>query len=220
MKKLVIFIVITSFILSGILYSQLPDQVPIHWNAEGVIDDTAHKSFGAFLMPVILAFLLLLYWGIPKIAVFKKNLEKSINAYDGIFLALFSFMFIIHLGTLLIAMGANVRMDQLVFACVVILFYYIGVLLKDVKRNFFMGIRTPWTLSSDYVWKKTHNLGSITFKINAVIIAISIFTPYKVMIILISVFGNVAVLFTYSYLIFSKYNKNELDTKEVKKKKK
>ena len=88
-----------------------------------------------------------------------------------------------------------------------ILLYASGVMVKNAKRNWFAGIRTPWTLSSDIVWDKTHLLGSYLFKGAGILISLSIFLPkFSVWIILISSLGVSLVTVVYSYIVYRQEN--------------
>ncbi|MBU0460967.1 MAG: SdpI family protein, partial [Nanoarchaeota archaeon] len=84
----------------------------------------------------------------------------------------------------------------------------IGHEIKHIKRNFFFGIRTPWALSSDHVWKKTHEFGSIAFKMNAVVILVGgFFERYAFIIFIASVLLNVLVIAVYSYIAYVKHGR-------------
>jgi uncharacterized membrane protein len=84
-----------------------------------------------------------------------------------------------------------------------LLFYYAGVLMSVAKRNWFVGIRTPWTLSSDRVWQKTHRLGAVLFKLVALISLLGILWPaMTIYLILFPVIITTIIVYIYSYLIF------------------
>ena len=86
-----------------------------------------------------------------------------------------------------------------------LLFYVLGALMPRFKRNFFVGIRTPWTLSSDVVWKKTHSLGGILFKAAAVIGIIGLFfIEYAVWFIIVPIICAVAITMVCSYFTYQK----------------
>jgi uncharacterized membrane protein len=90
------------------------------------------------------------------------------------------------------------------------LFYYIGVLLQFVKRNWFIGIRTPWTMSSDVVWEKTHRLGAKMFRASGIIALAGAFIPkYALALILLPVLFTAAYLIYYSY---REYKGNNTDS--------
>ena len=80
--------------------------------------------------------------------------------------------------------------------------------MSQIRHNYFIGIKTPWTLASEYVWKKTHRLGGIAFIISGILMGLSSFIDYKFSgtIIVILIIGMITGLYLYSYLVF---NKNE-----------
>ena len=88
------------------------------------------------------------------------------------------------------------------------LFYYLGILTQNAKRNWFIGIRTPWTLSSDVVWDKTHRIGGKLFKAAGIIALLGALIPqYAIFFILVPVISIVAFSFVYSYVEYSRQNK-------------
>jgi uncharacterized membrane protein len=100
-------------------------------------------------------------------------------------------MFIIHGASILINLGYNINLILIMALAIGIFFFYLGILLEKTKRNWFIGIRTPWTISSDYVWDKTNKLGGKLFKICGVICIVGVF------------FGNLAIWFILVPIIFS-----------------
>ncbi len=198
-------IVILSFLIGIVFYPDLPDEVPSHWNAAGQVDGYMDKFWGAFLMPIISLGLLALFIIIPVIDPKKTNIEKFRKYYDGLIILILAFLFYIYILTLLWATGAQFGMTQMLMPALGILFYYIGMVMDKLKSNWFIGIRTPWTLSSENVWKKTHEKGSIVFKVAGVLAVVSIFFgEYGLFIFLIPVLLGVAYLFVYSYIEYQK----------------
>lgn len=89
-----------------------------------------------------------------------------------------------------------------------LLFIYIGWMLRKAKRNFFIGIRTPWTLSSDKVWDKTHQLGSILFMISGVLALIgSLFGSNAIWFVMVPLLGSTMFLVVYSYMLYQRETK-------------
>jgi len=88
-------------------------------------------------------------------------------------------------------------------------FFYLGSIMKQLKRNWFIGVRTPWTLSSDKVWEKTHKFASKIFKVWGGLIILTIFIPaeYSIWVILVSSFIVLIWIVLYSYLEFRKEKK-------------
>lgn len=211
MRKTELFMliaVIISFIIGIYLYPQMPEQMASHWNAAGQVDDYMSRFWGVFLMPFVLVGLGLLFIAIPKIDPLKENIEKFRKYYDGFIILFFVFMLLVYVQTILWNLGTEIS-PNLVFPILMgLLFFYIGILLENAKRNWFIGIRTPWTLSSEKVWNKTHKLGSKMFKIAGIIVLIGfLFQEYATYFILIPVLFVAFYLVVYSYFEYQKEKK-------------
>lgn len=213
MKKttiLIISIILLSFVIGAYAYQKIEgDQVASHWNAKGEVDDYMSKFWGIFLFPLIMIGVYLLFLVIPKIDPLKNNIKKFRKYYDWFMFIMVLFFFFVFVLTILFNLGYNFNMSFVIMPAIGILFFYIGILMKQLKRNWFIGIRTPWTLSSDRVWSKTHKLGSILFKILGIIIILAMFLPakYIIWVILVPVLVVVIWLVLYSYL---EYQKNKV----------
>jgi uncharacterized membrane protein len=198
-----------SFVIGTYSYQNINrDKIISHWNAEGQEDGYMSKFWGIFLVPLMLIGLYLLFLVIPKIDPLKENIKKFRGYYDSFILVIILFLFYIFILTILANFGYNFNLTLMLMPALGILFFYIGIILKKLKRNWFIGIRTPWTMSNDEVWDKTHKLGSILFKIIGVILVFGIFFPTKYFIwfILIPIFVLVIWLTLYSYIEFKKNN--------------
>jgi len=203
---LIIFIIILiSFIVGIFLMPHLPDQMASHWNSQGQVDDYMSKRLGVFLMPLVSVALFLLFIIIPKIDPLKKNIEKFRKHFNRFILLIFLYLFYIHTLTILWNLDYRFNMTNMILPAIGLLFLYIGILLKHAKRNWFIGIRTPWTLSDDKVWDKTHQLGSKLYIASGIIAILSIFIQkYAIWLILVPAIGVAIFLIVYSYI---KYNK-------------
>lgn len=171
----ILVIILLSFIIGIYLYPQMPEKVASHWNARGQVDSYMSKFWGLFLMPLILAGLFPLFLLIPQIDPLKENIKKFRKYYDGFILIMVLFFFYIYILTILWNLDVKFNMTQLLIPAIGLLFYYAGILMKNAKRNWFIGIRTPWTLSSDRVWDKTHKIGGKLFKVAGLIALIGFF---------------------------------------------
>ncbi|MDP2741836.1 MAG: SdpI family protein, partial [bacterium] len=107
----------------------------------------------------------------------KENVQKFKKHFDRFILLTILCLFYIHALTVLWSYGARFDMARLMAPAIGILFFYAGVLIEKSKRNWFVGIRTPWTLSSDKVWDKTHKLGGKLFKISGIIAMLGFIFP-------------------------------------------
>lgn len=204
----IISIIIAFFLIGIFVYPQLPDKLASHWNSSGEVNDYTSKFFGTFLMPLISIFIAGLFFLIPKIDPLKKNIKKFRKYFDIFILFILIFMFYIYVLTILWNFGYQFNMNLMIMPAIALLFYFIGIIMPKLKRNWFMGIRTPWTLSNDTVWEKTHKIGGTLFKVLALVFVISMFFEnYMLYIILIPVFSIIIYLFIYSYLEFQKLRK-------------
>jgi len=202
--------VILAVVINIYLYPILPDQLASHWNTQNQADGYMSKFWALFLMPIITMVMLVLFLAIPKIDPLKNNIQKFRRYFNEFFALLILFLFYIYGLTITWHLGIKFNMSQALVPALGILFFYIGVLLKYVKRNWFIGIRTPWTLSSDKVWEKTHNLGGKLFKISGIIAILGILFPNELIYIAIApIFLSSVYTIIYSYLEHKKLKINE-----------
>jgi len=208
MKKseLIIFIIILlSFAVGIYLYPQMPAKMASHWNIRGEVDGYMSKFWGLFLMPLISVGMFLLFVLIPKIDPLKANIEKFRKYFDGFIVLVMIFLFYIYLLTIFWNIGLRFNMGQLMIPAMAILFYYCGILIENAKRNWSIGIRTPWTLSNEKVWDKTHQLGGKLFKIVGIVAFLGIIFPnYAFFLILFPVIAVSIYTVIYSYFKYRK----------------
>jgi len=198
-------IILLSFIVGIYLYPQMPEKMASHWNIQGQVDGYMSKFWGLFLMPFVLVGLALLFTAIPRIDPLKANIEKFRKHYDGFIILLFIFMLSIHFQVILWNLGIKISPNITVPIGVGILFFYAGILCENAKRNWFIGIRTPWTLTSERVWEKTHKVGGKLFKIAGVIAFVGVFfQKYAFFFILIPVILVAAYTIVYSYFEYQR----------------
>jgi len=208
MNLLILGLVILSIILGIIVYSYLPDKLASHWNVSGEVDGYMPKFWGVFILPIILVVFYCFYIFIPKIDPLKKNIIAFEKEFDIFILALVLFMFYIYFLTLFWNFGYVFDLGQFMMPALGILFIFVGILLKKAKRNFFIGIRTPWTLSSDFVWDKTHKLGSILFIFLGIISILGVVVPeFGFFLVIVPIVIVVLVLVIYSYIIYKQEGK-------------
>lgn len=204
-RAAIVSIILISLALGILFYGQLPDRMASHWNAAGEADGYSEKGVGVFLMSGILIFLFLLWLAIPKIDPKRRNIELFREHYDNFFVVLSLFMLMVQAQILLWNLGHRISPNLIMPIGGGMLFYYIGVMVGHAKQNWFVGIRTPWTLSSEPVWDKTHRLGGKLFRISGAISLIGIlFIEHAVWFILAPVLLSSGYLVLYSYLEFRK----------------
>ncbi|MSP85435.1 MAG: DUF1648 domain-containing protein [Flavobacteriaceae bacterium] len=208
----IIGIVLLPFIYLGYIWNSLPEQVPMHWNLKGEIDDYGSKYslIGmVFLLPVLTYVLMLV---VPKIDP-KKRMESMGGKYNQFKFILVTFMSVLALFIIYISNNKTLSNPNLIVVLVGTLFVFMGNYFKVIKQNYFIGIKTPWTLESEEVWKLTHLLAGKMWVIGGIIIIIcSLILPENInFYFLISITTVISIVpIVYSYLIYKKLkNTNE-----------
>lgn len=203
-------LIVAVFAAGAYVYPNLPDQIAVHWNAAGEADGFAGKFWGTFLFPLTMLFLLALYFVIPRIDPLGKNFQKFIGQYNSFWVCMMIFMgYIFGLQTAW-NLGKEFDFGKAIIIAVAALWFAIGAAIENSKRNWFFGIRTPWTISSDKVWDKTHKLGGKLFKFSAILVLLAgIFLKGAMLITAILIPSILTAIWTiaYSYLEFKKTNK-------------
>lgn len=158
-------------------YPRLPATVTTHWNLKGEPDGYSSRLLAAVLLPLFLAVLPLIFRVLPRIDPKGENYAKFSDAYWLIVNSILVFLAGVHVVVLLNAMGAAVDINVVVGVGVGLLLMVMGNYLGKVQPNWFMGIRTPWTLASEKVWRKTNRTAGWLFVLAGVLIAVTAFIP-------------------------------------------
>jgi uncharacterized membrane protein len=204
--SIIALVMIALALLAGVLlWNQLPDQMASHWNANDEVDGTISKFWGVFLMPLITLGMLVLFLVLPGIDPLKANIAQFRESFNLFIVLIVAFMLYIHGLTLAWSLGyQDFKMSAVMLPFMGVLFIAIGFMLRKAKRNFFIGIRTPWTLSSDSVWDKTHQLGSVLFMASGAFAIIGgLFggmTAFWLM--FVPLIGSSLFLVVYSYVLY------------------
>ncbi|HEY9900715.1 MAG TPA: SdpI family protein [Pantanalinema sp.] len=141
-------------------WPQLPEQVPTHWGMAGDPDQWAPRATGALIGPVMGTFFYALVWALPVLDPRGRHLAESPQVLEIIRSILCAFALFLTYLTLSASVtpGQHLPLSGMMVG-LGILFVVLGNYLPKVRSNFFIGIRTPWTLSSEEVWYRTHRLG-------------------------------------------------------------
>ena len=160
---IVVLIMIAAATLAGLLlWNRLPDQMASHWNINDQVDGYMPKFWGVFLLPLITLGLLGLFLAVPALDPLKANIAQFREAFNLFIVLMAAFMLYIYGLSLAWSLGyTGFRMSGAMLPAIGLLFIFIGFMMRKAKRNFFIGIRTPWTLSSDAVWERTHRVGGV-----------------------------------------------------------
>lgn len=172
-KWLGVLLVVLSFVLSAALYSRLPDPVPSHWDAYGNVDGYTPKPLGAFLLPLTMAAVYALLVVLPRISPRGFAMDRFRGAFEIVQVTILAFLFLVNTVVLLAGIGVPVPIDRVLQAGTGLLFVVLGNYMGKFTRNFFAGIRTPWTLANEEVWLRTHRLAGKLFVAAGIVIFVS-----------------------------------------------
>ena len=167
-----IAIVLLPFIYLAYIWNELPEKVPMHWNVKGEIDRFGEKT-ELLLIPILLPLLIyIIFLIVPKIDP-KNKISKMGKKYQHIKILLTTFMSILALFIIYSAKNQSFANPNYIVLLIGILYIIFGNYFKTIKANYFIGIRTPWTLEDETVWKETHKLGGKMWFIGGIIVVTS-----------------------------------------------
>lgn len=206
MKKYIkYFIVIAMYAAGALLYTQLPDMVPSHWNFQGVADSFQPKMYGTWLLPTVALAMILLFPVFRKIDPKRENYESFARVWEIFQLGLVLFMAYVYAIQLYVALHPELSalVGRGITFGIGILFVIMGNYMGKIRQNFFVGMRTPWALSDPEVWSKSQRFAGWMFVIGGLLAIVeSIVWLYSGLVF----FGIVLVIalspMIYSYLLY------------------
>ncbi|MEH7460520.1 SdpI family protein [Bacillus thuringiensis] len=200
--SILISITIFAWIIS---WPHLPNTIATHWSA-GTPDGYSSKLNGMLSMLGVMIGIYALLSVLPKIDPRKENYKKFSKGFIIMNNAVLVVLFIGNIDIITNGLGYNLFINRIPESIIGILFLVIGNYLPQCKPNFFVGIRTPWTLSNEEVWRKTHRFSGKVFMILGIIMCGSIFVPvtWRSYIIRTVVLVGVVITMLYSYLAYKK----------------
>jgi uncharacterized membrane protein len=200
-----IALILVAVAFSAAVYNRLPERMASHWGVNDEVNGTISRFWGAFLMPTIALGMLALFLLVPLIDPLKANIATFRPVFNGFIVAIMVFLLYLHVLTILWNLGyQNFRMSTVLLPGLGLIFIFSGILMQQAKRNFFIGIRTPWTLSSDRVWAQTHRVGGVLFIACGAITLLGVFLPGPMAfaLILVPIMAVSVFLVAYSYWLY------------------
>lgn len=208
---LIVLILIAAATIAGLVFwNQFPDPMASHWNVNDQVDGYIPKFWGVFMMPLINLGLFLLFLVVPLIDPLKANIAKFRGVFNVFIAFIIGYMTYVHALTLLWNLGyTNFSIGDAMLPAIGLLSIVVGFLIRKSKRNWFIGIRTPWTLSSDHVWDETHRIGGILFMISGLAAVVGGLFGGMVAFwsLLIPVLVSVLFLVIYSFVLYQRETK-------------
>ncbi len=189
-------------------YNKLPAIVPTHWNLAGEADGFGSKTTHLILMPVIVLGMMIMLMVLPKLDPKKEKYEKFAEVYELFQLLLAAFMSYTYLVTIWAGLNPKVDVGFAILAGIGLLFVVIGNYMGKIRQNYFVGIKTPWTLDNEEVWNKTHRLGGWCFVLAGLMFLVQAFLAWKTWWVLaIALTVILAVPIGYSYWLHKQLKK-------------
>lgn len=188
------------------IFPSLPAKIPVHFNAAGVADRYDDKATGAWFMIWLMLGMGALFTILPAISPKSKSIESFRSSYDAIVFGLMGFFLLLQIAMLQSTTG-KFSMSVGITVAVCALIAYLGNFMGKVTPNYFVGIRTPWTLESPAVWERTHRLGAKLMVGAALIGMIAALAGAPTMFIIPLVVIAVLIPVPYSYWIYREQNK-------------
>ena len=197
-------LIVAMFALAAYAWGGAPDRMPVHWGLSGQPDRWGGKFEALMLAPLIGLALYLVMTFMPRVDPGRANYPLFIRAYHSVRLLMLLFMTAMQVGLVLVARGVAVDMATYVPLGTGALFVVLGNLLGKLRPNWFIGIRTPWTLSSKLAWTRTHRAGGWMFIVlGLLLMGSSLARDPRVMTAMLVVMGaGIAGLAVYSYLVW------------------
>lgn len=200
--------VVAMFAAGWAVYDQLPQQVASHWGINGQADDYSSRWWGAFLLPIMSAAVLLLLIVLPLIDPKRANIKKFIVSYDNFLLVFTLFFTYLYVLTLHYNLSEPFHMGQWMIPGLSVLFFVTGRLIQKAEYNYSIGIRTPWTLADKKIWNQTHALSGDIFKLAAIFMLAGMLFPAQSFWFVIGLI-MVATLYSvgYSFYLYRKLHR-------------
>jgi len=196
-------IILIEIIVSIIAYPNLPQNMATHWDIDGNVNGYMSKDASLIFLPAISVGIMLLLFFIPRIDPKPANISKFRNHFNIFILGITVFFFYVNM----IVLSANLKysfdMNRFLMPALGALLFLVGDLIGVAEPNYTIGIRTPWTLANDTVWRDTHKVGGKVFKILSIVGIIGVFFPgIGFEIFLVTIIGAALGIVIYSYVRF------------------
>jgi len=193
----------------AINYHKLPEQIPFHWNPVGEIDGFSSRFWGAFMMPAAALITWVIFKILPAISPRGFKLDDSRPTLDIIQTVLVALFCGIGSAIVFAALGYQLDMVKVILVGMGLMLMVTGNVMSKVRKNFFVGIRTPWTLANDEVWALTHRFAGRTFFAGGLFICVVALVKANAVVVLVGVSVAVLLPVVYSYIVYRRLNANE-----------
>ena len=204
-SKSSILLTVVSLLLALTVFSSLPEQIPAHWNVHGTVDRFAPK-LTVFIFPGIIFLITILFQFMRRTDPNSDNYDKFQREYHRYTFVIGLVFFAVQIMTIAAAFRMDFNVNLIFCLGIGSLFIFIGNLLPKTKHNYFIGIRTPWTLADEQNWFRTHRIAGKIWVLGGLIVALTALAPesFQVPVFLTVLAVMVVTPFVYSYTEFRK----------------
>jgi uncharacterized membrane protein len=210
---LIWMIILTPYLFVAYFWDKFPEQIATHFGIDGQPNDYSSKVTGLILFPGINIMMYFLFIIMPKIDPSRKNYGLFQDKFKIIRVLLHALLSFITMVTVFYSLGYQFNLTFVIYYGLLVFFLVMGNYMGNVRHNYFIGVRTPWTLANETVWTKTHRLTAKVWVAGSLLMmAVLPFLPIEMggtfFAIFIAVIAIVPIV--YSYLEFKKLKKDEL----------
>ncbi len=204
---LAIVIIVMQILVAVVTYPFMPPMVPSHWDAAGNVNGYTPRLLNAILLPGISISIYLLLRILTSVSprLGNQSQRSNKNLINLFLVAILLFMFIVQMAATAIALGAHIDITIIISLALSLLFIFLGNFLGKLRRNFWGGIRTPWTITNETVWERTHRLAGILLVLGGLLGIVVSFIPfirlYGVIVIVLAASFIPAI---YSYVVYQR----------------
>lgn len=193
---------VASFALAAAFFDRMPNRVPTHWNVHGVADGFTAKPWGPFVGPLLLLGCYLLFLVLPALSPTGFTMRRFGRYWDILVAATMAVCFVLCNLALFAALGLRFSVERVLCLGLGALFLVFGNYMGKLRRNFFVGIRTPWTLANEEVWNRTHRLGGKLFVAAGLLsLAFGLWHASIIMVLGVTLLAALVPV-VYSYLVY------------------
>jgi uncharacterized membrane protein len=195
-----------------LLYDRLPAAIPVHWDIHGRVDGEIAKPWGVFVYPIAISVLALLATVLPAISPWGFRIERFARAFQLIVMATIVFIAALMAFVFAPAIGISIATGRAVPAAAGVLLIVIGNVMGKVTHNFFVGVRTPWTLASDEVWSRTNRLTGRLLVLSGIALTVTAVLGIDLLVPLVGILAVIAIVpIGYSYLLYRRLEHPHLE---------
>jgi len=190
--------------VSAWLYPSLPQQIPTHWNIKGEIDGYGDKSWALFLLPGTMVMMTLLFYFLPALSPKHFEVDSFRSTYLYIMVLITALLAYFH-GLTLYAVWKNSQhtgefdLTRPMIAGMFLFFALLGNVMGKIRKNFYIGVRVPWTLASDRVWNDTHRLAAWVMVASGLVGFVLTISGLSLVLALVVCIGSMMIPVVYSF---------------------